>query len=207
MTEVRLMNVNNILKNYGFREGVYNSGDSANCKFNLLTQSTYGKIEEGASIDTAEEFLTAAYYSPIKIEYKAQAVIDKELPKGKEGALKLTTMWLKKCAEEDACDGAQKAIDIIKTKSGLNDTDIRNYFVAAIEKEALAQGKKYLGKYYSNDELKYVVKPLIEYYMNPTKANLEKLADAQASSKDVVAYINFIREIGGNTLAVRVNRA
>jgi len=204
MSDVRLMDVNKILKSYGFKGGVYNSGDTVNCRFNLLTQAAYGKIEEGASIDTAEEFITAVYYSPIELSASAKKSILAELPEDKTGALRVAAMWMKKRAEEFD-SGYIKAIEIIKEKSGITESEINTFFAAAIEKEVMKQGKVYLGKYYSGEKLKDAVRPLVEYYINPTKENLEKLADAKSSTINPAAFMLVVRTIGGDNLAAEVN--
>ena len=211
MTEIRLMNTTNVLRNYGFENGEFSVGKAPIYKLPFKTRVEYGKIEEGASVDTQEEFLTAAYYSPIKIEYKAQAAIDKELPKGREGALKLAVMWLKKYAEysnqensNTRYDSALKGVEAVKKNSNLTDAEIRQYFTAYIEKEAFELGKKNLGAYYSNAELKSVVHPIVDYYLNPTKDNLRKLYEAIKASKSPAHYTRVVHGIGGSALVSSV---
>jgi len=206
-SDVRLLDVNRILKSYGFKGGEISfASNSPVHKLDFLSQMTYGAIEETGAIDTAEEFITAVYYSPIELSASAKKSILAELPEGKTGALRLAAMWLKKRAEEDGT-GYIKAIEIIKEKSGITESEINTFFAAAIEKEVMKQGKVYLGKYYSGDKLKDAVRPLVEYYINPTKENLEKLDDAHSSVKSPSAYIDLIREVGGlggNSLTTKV---
>jgi len=109
-------------------------------------------------------------------------------------------MWLKKWAEStENAASYQKAIDIIKQKSGLNDTEIRDYYAGAIEKEILKYGKQRLGKFYSKAELKSFLQPLINYYINPTDANLQIAANARKQCKSPSYYSLVVMEISPDT--------
>jgi len=203
--EVRLMNINNILRACKMHQFSNSSAIVADVDIGDNTGIASAEGEDSI-IDTQEEFITAAYYNIKILPANAQKVISAELPKGKTGALRVAAMWMKKRAEEFD-SGYIKAIEIIKEKSGITESEINTFFAAAIEKEVMKQGKVYLGKYYSGEKLKDAVRPLVEYYINPTKENLEKLDDAHSSVKSPSAYIDLIREVGGlggNSLTTKV---
>jgi len=98
----------------------------------------FGRIEGAINIDTPEEFITAAYYSPVEISASARAAINRELPQGREGALRLGAMWLKKSAELPQNAGAyQRALSMIMQRSGVSAQEIRDYYVRTMtDKEA-----------------------------------------------------------------------
>lgn len=176
--ETRLVNVSNVLSYYGFKGGKFSiSGDSVVDKLPAVDQIKFGKIEGVKCIDTPEEFITAAYYSQIEVPKSARTKIEKELPRSKEGALRLASMWMKKAAifPENAA-AYSKAIEIIKQKSNVTDTEIRAYYAAAIEKEVLLLGKKYLGKWYkTEEERRALLQPIIDYMLHPTNDGLRKI--------------------------------
>lgn len=195
MPEVRLMDMNNILRNYGFKEGCFyldiNTPDN---KLPFIVRAQFGAIEKDACIDTAEEFVTAAYYSPISISPKAQAAIDKELPKDSEGAKRLGAMWMRKIAEyPENSANYNKAIDLICSKSNVTRTEITAYYAIAIEKLIFETGKKHLGGLYSQKELKDGgLKPIVDYYLNPTEDNLNKIALTAKESRDRKKYFDVL---------------
>lgn len=172
------MNISNVLNYYGFNGGKFNSSVKIVKDLDFSDDLATGEIEGNKSIiDTPEEFITAAYYTPVQITKVAQSKIEKELPHTKDGALQLASMWMKKWAIYPE-NGAsyQKAIDLIKQKSGVNDAEIRDYYAASAEKEIMKIGKKHLGKFYSDAELKNsVLKPIIDYMLNPTVDGLKRI--------------------------------
>jgi len=193
------MNISSILKNYSFTSGKFDKFEAMafTPEMDSKIRTNVGSIEGNANIDTPEEFITAAYYSPIQISSKAQTAIDKELPKGKEGAFRLASMWLRKSAENPANKpGYMNALNIIMTRSNISIDEITNYYAKSIEKEIMAKGQKTMGRLYSKDELKNsVLKPLIDYYLNPTDANLNMIAMTAYKSKNTGKYFDTIREL------------
>ncbi len=185
MTEVRLMNVNSLLKYYGFKNAEFTPGAKEN-RVVLASIATFGKIEKNASIDTPEEFITAAYYSPIQISKSAQSKIEKELPHSKDGALSLASMWMKKAAiYPENASSYRKVIELIKQKSNVSDAEISQFYSAAVEKEVMRLGKKHLGKFYSDAELKNtVLKPIVDYMVNPSPKGLTNIRNFQKSLAD-----------------------
>lgn len=163
------MNVNNILKNYGFKNGVFKRSANPVNKLDFNAQMKYGALEKTVTIDTPAEFLTAAYYSPIKISYKAQTAINSELPKGKTGAMRLASMWLTKMAENpEKAAKYKKALDIIMKKSGVNKYQIAKYYAKSMERKIYAMP---LGEPLTPTEQNKVKNLLLAYMVKPTKAN------------------------------------
>ena len=201
--DVRMPDTGKILAGYGFKGGVFDRGNEKIYEIDDNVWDKIGEFEDDTIIDTAEEFITAAYFSPIKISYNAQKVVDAELPHNTEGALRLTAMWKKKQATHpENATAYQNVIAIIKEKANLTDDQIREYYNASIEKEVMKLGKKHLGKYYSDDELKNtVLKPIIDYMCAPTPEGLKNIKAMQKkvyeSRKEVVLskYCELISEI------------
>jgi len=109
-----------------------------------MAEMDYGEIEKKANIDTPEEFLTATYFSPIKIDRTKETQINMILPRNKEGALKLCAMWLKKRAEnlidihdkkpevKDYTQNYSEVIEKIIRKTGISNSDVNIFFAKAI---------------------------------------------------------------------------
>ena len=84
--EVRLMNVNRILKSCGFDKGLFKNTNKIVDKVDMTDSYNICTLDKDSdTIDTKEEFLTAAYYNIKILPRKAQKVINAELPKGKTG--------------------------------------------------------------------------------------------------------------------------
>ncbi len=179
-SEVRLMDTSSILRNYGFANGRFDIYEAMAItpEMDSRVRTSFGAIEGKANIDSAEEFISAAYYSSIQISTRAQSAIKKELPQGKEGALRLASMWLRKRAEHpENRSGYMSALNIIMNRSRISMNEITDYYAASIEKEIVAKGKRRLGDRYSERELKNtVLRPIINYYVNPTDENLKNIS-------------------------------
>ena len=176
----RFADINKILTSYGCLEnGQYTYGAYIVTKAKIF-DSNYdiSSIERLKDLlDTPEEFITVSYLKNLQVIEEVRGIIQSELPKDKIGALRLSSMWLKKKAEypENAAT-YQKVVDIIKNDCGLNNGEIKNYFAKAVENEVLKQGNEYLGKWYSPKQLKEdICKPIIEYYIDPTQSNKDKI--------------------------------
>ena len=89
----------NVLTNYGFQNGHFNTTANPVQELNFTDQNNIGSVEKDSAIDTKEEFLTAAYFTPVDVKPSAKARIEQHLPKNKEGVLKLCNMWKLKMAE------------------------------------------------------------------------------------------------------------
>jgi len=176
----RFADINKILTAYGCIEnGQYNYGAYIVTKAKLF-DSNYDitSIERIKNLlDTPEEFITVSYLKNLHVIEEVRGIINNELPRDKIGALRLSSMWLKKKAEypENAAS-YQKVVDIIKNDCGRNDGEIKSYFAKAVENEVLKQGNAYLGKWCLPKQLKEdICKPIIEYYIDPTQLNKNKI--------------------------------
>jgi hypothetical protein len=176
----RFADVDKILTAYGCLEnGQYNYGAHIVTKAKLF-DSNYDitSIERiNNLLDTPEEFITVSYLKNLQVIEEVRGIIQNELPRDKIGALRLSSMWLKKNAEyPENATSYQKVVDIIKNDCGLNDGEMKDYFAKAVENEVLKQGNAYLGKWYSPKQLKEdICKPIIEYYIDPTQSNKDKI--------------------------------
>jgi hypothetical protein len=208
--DVRLMNVNNVLRNYGFENGVFNSVGKPVKKIDPMTEIEYGSIEDKSNIDTPEEFITAVYYSPIKIDQKAQAAIDRELPKGKTGALRLAAMWYFKIAEypenrEKYMSAINLVLKMAKEKHQVSVTlsDARKFYEEAIKEKIYATP---LGAPLTADEQKKVKELLLAYMLEPGERTQRAFTDYKdtLNSRDVTkgsALITFVKKISARVNA------
>jgi len=181
----RLADINLILTAYGcIKNGKYDYGAYVVTKVSLL-----GNIDDISQIegmrdllDTQEEFITASYYSHANVIEEVREILETELPPGKIGGLRLASMWMKKSAEDRNNQGKYKtAITIIKERSKLSDSEIKNYFDKAIEHEGNRIAEGNLGARYPqksiHDEL---TAPIVIYYREPNKKNEDNLIRAGA---------------------------
>jgi len=121
--------------------------DDASCEAGL---EFIGETDMDCYVDTPEEFLTANYLSPVKIEIKdinALKVINQELPEGAEGAIKLACLWKKRVAEvkfnlsipEDKKKQQLANYELIqktlREKAGVTIAQVDKYFAEAIRSE------------------------------------------------------------------------
>ncbi|MCX5704169.1 MAG: hypothetical protein NT066_06755 [Candidatus Omnitrophica bacterium] len=93
----------------------------------------------------------------------------------------------------------------------LNDTEIKEYFAKAIENEILKLGGDCLGKWYSPSQIKeHICRPIFVYYIDPTKANKDKIVTMGASLIDknedkCVAYITVLIKLN-DTFASEITK-
>jgi len=166
--EVRLVSVNKILSACKIQK--FSTDNDTVQEINFSDNSNIRTIEGNkTTIDTQEEFLTAAYYNIKILPGEAQKVISAELPAGKEGALRLSAMWLTKLAENPE-NGLQynKAIDLIIEKSSIDRESISNYYARSMQKKIYAMP---LGEPLTDDEQKKAKELLLAYMVKPTTAN------------------------------------
>lgn len=169
------------------------------------------RIERYAAVvDTIRELVTLDYISPVKISISqaARNVISKEIPSGSEGAKRVGSLWMRRIAEDPSNSGKYtRAIRDICETSGVSYTDIRSYYAIAMEKLVFATGKKHLRGLYSNAELKNgILRPIINYYLNPTEANFNKVAETAYRSRDRAKYCQVIRDLNPS-ISTRVTGA
>ena len=188
-TGTSIVNTKNLISYYGFANSQYTSISPIVTKIPKITRREFSGIEgESLLLDTPEEFITAAYFSPVQIQVtdvSLKASIEADLPHGpdskptKEAGLKLATMWLKKRAENLAYTKTEggfgssdspnynnsymHAIDIIKEKTGVTDQEIQNFYAKAIEDEILRIAKLPV-LFDSSVQTVYINKPLSTYF-------------------------------------------
>jgi hypothetical protein len=92
-------------------------------------------------------------------------------------------MWLKKSAEMPHNAAAyQRALSMIMQHSGVSESEIREYYVSAITAAIHASGQRFLGRYYTREQLvNTICRPLVEYYSNPTTSNYNTLVQTGGS--------------------------
>ncbi|MFW5808015.1 MAG: hypothetical protein ACOC2H_08915 [Spirochaetota bacterium] len=98
-TEARLPDTSRIMKAYGFSGGTLTRSAAIIDTLNDETAENTGLIEKTPVVDTAEEFITAAFFSQIVPENPdSRDMLTGELPPGRTGSLMVGAMWLKKGA-------------------------------------------------------------------------------------------------------------
>jgi len=208
-----MINTNQVLTNYGFKDGSYDYTSSLISRIHPLQRIQVGKIEDSSLLDTPEEFLTATYFSPIKItNVSAKKKIASEMPHNKEGVLKLTAMWLRKGIEKKANIKAYtNAINLIKTKAkkkysiNVTNREIYAFYNNAIEKKIITTATKYFRKtaYASKSKVIATTKPLIAYYQNPTTANFDKIVRKYAALGYITSSNGWIANNASLSLAFK----
>ncbi|OHD65545.1 MAG: hypothetical protein A2176_03050 [Spirochaetes bacterium RBG_13_51_14] len=179
----RLPDINKVLAAYGCIEnGKYNYGAYVVTKASLLGDPDNISHIEGMKdlLDTPEEFITASYYRDLPVMSEMRIIIDTELPRGKIGALRLASMWLKKCAEDrDNYGKYMVAVNIIKEKSELSDKEFRSYFNKAIENKIHRIAMDNLGSLFPQKNIyNEIIVPVIAYYTIPNIENENNLVNA-----------------------------
>ena len=175
--DVRMPDKVKILTAYGFKGGAYDTNNKVveEISFGTSTDNRLLDIDgDRGFADSPEEFITAVYFTPVTINAGAQKIVDSELPRNKEGALRLCSMWLLKTAEYPENAGKYRdAIGIIKQKAGekfgvqLTDSEIRTYYADAIKKKVYETPIRLLAK----DEQDRVRELLMAYLLEPTEKN------------------------------------
>lgn len=214
--EERLADMNKILTAYGcVKNGKFIFGAYVVTKVSLV-----GNIDDISQIegmkdllDTPEEFITASYYSHANVIKEVHEILQKELPPGKIGGLRLASMWLKKSAEErENHEKYTTAINIIKEKSGISDREINSYFNKAIENEINKIADENLGAQYPQKFIyAEIAAPVVNYYREPSKKNEDdliragiKLFDENKSKAD--GFINTLIKLNDKFAIMIVNK-
>jgi hypothetical protein len=179
----RLPDMNKILTAYNCMEKKrYNYGAYVVTKVSLLGDTEDFSSIEGMKdlLDTPEEFITASFYDNVPVVNEAREIIENELPRGKIGALRLTSIWLKKSAENRENYGKYRiAITIIKKKSELSDGEIQNYYNKAMENEIKKIAMENTGALYTQKIIyNEIMLPVLKYYTEPDTRNEWNLINA-----------------------------
>lgn len=144
-TGTTMLSTNSLLSYYGFTGGTFNAGSSIVTQIPRAERRTFGAFEGSTAIDTPEEFLTAAYFSPVQIvitDASAAAAVETVLPHAdpRTAGLKLGAMWYKKIVELQFCDPTntaqlanyELAINTISTRTGVSRADMVEFFRSGI---------------------------------------------------------------------------
>jgi hypothetical protein len=176
----RLPDTNKILAAYGcIEKGKYNYGVYVVTKVSLLGDPDNISFTEGMKelLDTPEEFITASFYYNPPVMIEVREIIERELPRGKIGGLRLASLWLKKSAEDrDNSPKFAVAINIIRKKSGLTDAAIHEYFIRAMENEIMKSAAEIYGSRNNMEIIRTrICAPLLAYYAHPDATSEEDL--------------------------------
>lgn len=208
MTDVRLMNSSSIFKSCGYTNGVFEASipNETKSELNFNDENDISLIEGNSSIDTAEEFITAVYYSPIKLSASAKKSILAELPEGKTGALRVAAMWFFKIAEspenrEKYMNAVNLVLKMSNEKHGVSVTvsEARKFYEEAIREKIYSTP---LGKPLTVEEQKKVKELLLAYMLEPGERTQSDFTDfkdtlnARNVSKGT-ALITFVKKISG----------
>jgi hypothetical protein len=186
-----LVNQVSILKSYGFTAGYFIPRNPLTMHVDPGVELEFGRIEAEETIDTAEEFITAGWFHPFTRCPGDTGGIERELPHTRDGAMKLCAMWMKKRAENrglaligekrrDYYTNYSDVIDKIINSRGLQRGAAEEYYKIAITDRILRFGDRELGYAFSMDTLeRSVLKPLIEYYLNPRREAFDKIVGAR----------------------------
>jgi hypothetical protein len=128
---------------FGFQTPSYHPSDPVVATgIPLLVKMEYGKIEGESNLDTIEEFYTAYYFSPLKID-SVEAVLPKD---GKRFPLVLYTMWKMKAAgvmfstmdpelKKKTLANYDQIEKTILTKGGVSVAEAEAYYKTAVAAE------------------------------------------------------------------------
>jgi hypothetical protein len=192
-----------ILSYYGFQNGSYSAGSDTNMKIDLENHAKFGVIEKDSSIvDTKEEFITAAYFTPVDIKPSAKARIEQHLPKTRDGVLKLCNMWKLKMAEGPGLRHKYAAAirlvrKLASEKMGINVSQqaVDNHYARSVE-------NKLQGLYNTIRELndEEGVRLTKQYLLNPSESNKKALIDRKNkyNTTKTVAFYNILNSISEN---------
>lgn len=117
----------------GFKNGIFDISRAGEFQLDPGIERQVGAVEGDYTLDTSEEFLTAAYYSMDRLPEAVRKGILAGFPAGREGGLRLCAMWLFKMAERPSgVEGCRKAVRIVMKKSSLSASDVTDYYDAAV---------------------------------------------------------------------------
>jgi len=123
------VDVPGVLRALGFPGGVFDPVNAMDYQFDPAIEAKVGRFDRDAAVDTAEELLTALFYSPAAVGNKTRESIERLLPPGREGALRLCSLWLLKSADTPA-HGARyrEAVRYIGERSKLQAGEILDFY-------------------------------------------------------------------------------
>ncbi len=127
------LDADRIMLLFGFPEGRFDVVVAGDMQLDYEIESKVGRTEGDSSIDTAEEFITAAFLSRVSLSESGRRDFDAELPTPGDGALRLCAMWLFKNAEYPArAQGYRTVLSLIRKKTAISDDAIVDYYMDAL---------------------------------------------------------------------------
>jgi hypothetical protein len=192
-TEAVFINTDRAMKGYGFSDGKLKTTADIVNKIDEGIAKDVGSFENSEKLDSEEEFLSAAFYSTLKVEKpEMQKIITEELSVGSNGGRKLGAMWLKK--RVDMGKPYDTALSYIEKQSNLTREQLLTYYRAAISShiDSIVRQvmtnipRKYYNYIMNGDESENnpdavtvnAIDLIKEYYLEPTDVNYNNLLDA-----------------------------
>ncbi len=122
-----------ILRLFGFPEGRFDAVLANDMQLDSEIDGRVALTEGDTTLDTAEEFITAAFLSRVSLSETRMREFEIELPKSGDGALRLCSMWLFRMAEYPARASAYRAVlSLIRGKTTVTDNAIVEYYMDAL---------------------------------------------------------------------------
>ncbi|HSV98173.1 MAG TPA: hypothetical protein VLM75_14720 [Spirochaetota bacterium] len=118
---------------FGFPGGRFDPVMAGDMQLDYEIESKVGLTEGDSSIDTAQEFITAAFLSRVSLSESGRREFEAELPKSGDGALRLCAVWLFRMAEYPARAPAYRTVlNLIRKKTAITDNAIVDHYVDAL---------------------------------------------------------------------------
>jgi len=182
----KLINKQKALKAYGFTRGIFNKNNRIMKSIKKKIVKKIGKTEFTSKIDTAEEFLMAAFYSEIEIKNnRNKKLLIREMSTHQEGGLKLGAMWLRK--RIDTSNYYDSAIKYICKHSNVKKSEIMSYYREAMSGEIDRIVRIVLGRtprshytieFKPGTKTVNAIDLIKTYYFAPTRYNYNRLMKA-----------------------------
>jgi hypothetical protein len=122
-----------LMRLFGFPGGRYDPVSAGDMQLDYEIESRVGRTEGDPSLDTAEEFITTAYFSMASLPESNRREFEAELSGSGDGALRLCSMWLFRMAEYPANATAyREVISLIRKKTAIADGAIVDHYADAL---------------------------------------------------------------------------
>jgi len=178
--EPRLINRELIYKSLGMKNGKFDKNHKAVFFINGEPKKGIEKLEGNKSkIDTENEFLTMLFNNrneTLTMSPKAADVINKEIPTGKTGFLRISSMWLLGFAEKPTSKANNyKVLTFLSKYSGASIKEMEQYYAKAVKiKIRETNISSYKGVFLTNKEKQKVKQLLYNYMVKPSNMNSNK---------------------------------
>jgi hypothetical protein len=122
------INISNVLKSYGFTDGVLDTNYNYVKVVNDAVISAYGINEAKIVLNTPEEFISAAYFFPIIIQRLNQKQSELELPHNKDGQLRLLSLWVNKRQNNPGVKAYVDSVTLLNCQFNFKESEIMDYY-------------------------------------------------------------------------------